>query len=364
MKISALLLTAAISLTATTAVNAQISTQRFTASKANEYGLVYSLPVTAIDITIQTQHTRRVPGEFHNYARRHLGITDAITKESTTVQLGTVTITPRGVANPDSRWMVQFKSGSTPYVILTEDGLPLAVNTEEVEAQPQAPQLEAQKPQPTILETEIARQAMTQDMIRSSSISKRAELAAARIFELRDMRSELLSGQSDNPPADGQAMKLVLDNLAGQEEALTAMFAGTTQTWTDVRTITVIPDSTGLENQVIARVSPFDGIIDADNLAGAPVTVNCEILEKGVLPVNEKGETKRFPKGGFAYTIPGTAEAHVMFEGETIATEEFPIAQAGVTFGIDPALFSDKKAPSKLILFPATGSIRLLGPAN
>ena len=107
-------------------------------------------------------------------------------------------------------------------MLLTADGRPLTINTEEVaeQAQPELPTAQAAAPTP--LETEAARQAMTQDMVRSSSVSKRAELAAQRIFELRDMRSDLLSGQSDNPPADGQAMQLVLDNLAGQEAALTA----------------------------------------------------------------------------------------------------------------------------------------------
>lgn len=340
------------------------NTQKFTASKANEYGLVYSLPNTAVEITIQTVHTKRVPGEFYNYARRHLAINDAITKPSTTVEIGSVNINTRGVANPDNRWLVQFKSGSTPFVILDGNDIPLAVNTETVEESKNPELSAAQAMQPSILETEFARQAMTQEMISSSSISKRAKLAADRIFELRDMRSELLSGQADNPPADGQAMKLVLDNLARQEEALTAMFAGTEQTWTTVRTITIVPDSTGLDGKVIARISPFEGVIDADNLAGEPLTVDVEVIEAGKLPVNDKGETKRFPKGGFAYQIPGTAKVVINYEGKEIASAGVTLAQLGVTFGLDPGLFTDKKAPSQLRLDPATGGILLLGPAD
>jgi len=343
---------------------AQLNTQRFTASKANEYGLVYSLPKTAVEIIIQTRHTKRVPGEFYNYAQRHLAINGAITSESTSVEISSVEIRTRGVANPDNRWMVQFKSGSTPFVILNSENIPLAVNTETVADIENGALPEAQPAQPTILETEIARQAMTQEMISSSSTSRRAKLAADRIFELRDMRSELLSGQADNPPADGQAMKLVLDNLAGQEQALTAMFAGTEQTWTTVRTITVVPDSMGLDGKVIARVSPFEGVIDADNLAGAPITVNVKVVELGKLPVNEKGEAKRFPKGGFAYQIPGTAVVSIEYDGKEVASKEVTLAQLGVTFGLDPGIFTDKKAPSQLRLDPATGGVLLLGPAE
>lgn len=340
------------------------TTQRLTASKANEYGLIYSLPVTELDITIETEHTRRTPGEFYNYSRRHLGLDGAITEPSVSVDVKSITITPRGVANPDNRWLVQFKNGSTPYMLLTPDGLPLTVNTETV-ADTDLPELpEAVAMQPTILETDAARQAMTQDMIRSSSTSKRAELAAQRIFELRDTRSDLLSGQADNAPADGQAMQLVLDNLSNQEAALTAMFTGTEQKWTTVETISVRPDSLGLADEIIARISPVDGILTPDNLAGAPLTLSIDIIEQGSLPVNEKGEVKRFPKGGLAYTIPGRARVSVKYESRTIASTEVSLAQLGVTFGIDPALFTDKKAPSKVQFDPSTGAIVLIGPAE
>lgn len=352
-----------ILLSAATGLGAQ-TTQRFTAAKQNEYALVYSLPLTALDITVETEHTHRVPGEFYNYARRHLAINNAITEQSTTVGIKSVTIVPRGVPDPDSRWAVQFKSGTSPFMMLNSEGIALTINTEDVPEAAAAELPEAQKVAPLIFDTETARQAMTQDMIRSSSTSKRAELAAQRIFELRETRSELLSGQSDNPPADGQAMKLVLDNLAAQEDALTAMFAGATQTWTDVSTITVVPDTIGTTGETIARISPFEGILDADNLAGAPLNLTVKVLERGELPTTEKGEPKKFPKGGFAYTIPGAAEVSLTFNGKVIASQRVPLAQLGVTFGLDPALFSDKKAPSKLVLDPATGGVVLLAPVQ
>lgn len=350
-------------LTVATSATAQ-TTQKFTASKSNEYGLVYSLPTTELDITVETRHTRRTPGEFYNYARRHLAIDNAITEPSTKVEVVSVTITPRGVADPENRWQVQFKSGSTPWMLLTADGRPLTINSATAEGDPEPALPVAEAPQPTILETDVARQAMTQEMIRSSSMSKRAELAAARIFELREMRSDLLSGQADNPPADGRAMQLVLDNLARQEEALTAMFAGTVQTWTSVRTLTLTPDADGMKDEVIARVSPFDGIVDPDNLAGSPLSVSIDILEVGKLPVNEKGEEKKFPKGGIAYQIPGSALVTVNYDGRRVASQEVTLAQLGVTFGLDPSLFTDKKAPSQLRFDPVTGGILLLGPAQ
>lgn len=344
-------------------LNAQ-SAQRLSASKANDYGLIYSLPRTLVDITIETEHTEKAPGEFYNYAKLKLGINDAITKPEQSVTVKSVTITPRGVADPDNRWLVQFKPGTTPYIILGDNNCPIAVNTDNIPQRPKITLPEAVNAKATPLETEAASQAVTQEMTLSSSLSKRADLVAQRIFELRESRSDLISGQADNTPPDGKSMQLALDNLSAQEAALTAMFAGTTKTSTSVSTITFEPDSESINDEIFVRLSPVDGIVDANDLSGAPIYISVDILEQGQLPVNDKGETKTFPKGGLAYNIPGRALITLSYNGKQIASEEVSLSQLGVTFGLDPKLFSDKKDPSKLLLDPTTGAIKLLGPAN
>ncbi|MDE6238485.1 MAG: DUF4831 family protein [Muribaculaceae bacterium] len=363
MKTLKTLATIAITSLISLGVQAQ-TTQRLNASKANDYGLIYSLPRTLVDITIETEHTEKTPGDFYNYAKLKLGINDAITKPSRSVTVKSVTITPRGVADPDNRWLVQFKAGATPYVILDDNNCPVAVNTDKVPQQSKPALPEAMKAKPTPLETEAASQAITQEMTLSSSLSKRADLAAQRIFELRETRSDLISGQADNTPPDGKSMQLALDNLSAQEAALTAMFAGTTKSYTSVSTITFEPDSESVNDEVFVRLSPVDGIVDANDLSGAPIYISVDIVEQGNLPLNDKGEPKTFPKGGLAYNIPGRALITLSYDGRQIASEEVSLAQLGVTFGLDPKLFSDKKEPSKLLLDPTTGAITLLGPAD
>ncbi len=361
MKLSHIILSTLLCVFAATQIQAQ-TTQNFNASKDNQYGLRYTLPRTVVDISIETAHSHFVPGEFYNYASRHLAISNAITEESTTVEIRSISIATRGVADPDNQWLVQFKRGAAVSMCLTPDGIPLTINTDSIIETADIEFLETEQAMPTILETDAVRHAMTQEMIMSSSISKRAELAANRIFELREMRNDLLAGQYDNPPADGKAMQLVLDNLANQEAALTAMFAGTEKTWTNVKTISICPDTLDVEREVIARISPFDGVLDADNLAGSPLSISVEILERGEIPLTPEGFEKTFPKGGVAYIIPGKARISVKYEGKEVANTEVTLAQLGGVFGIDPALFSDKKAPSMLQFDPATGAIIYLGP--
>ena len=107
-----------------------------------------------------------------------------------------------------------------------------------------------------------------------------------QIYALRQSRTDLITGQADQMPPDGQAMQLVLDNIAAQEAALTAMFMGTVQHSTDVKTFTIVPDTLGGEN-IVARLSALNGIVDSEDLSGAPIYVNIEVAERGKLPVNE-----------------------------------------------------------------------------
>ncbi len=210
--------------------------QRLTATKANEYALVYSLPSTALSVTLEAEVTEKKPGEFFKYAKRYLNLDNPVTAESHSARLLSATIGTRGIPNEDERYTVQFKSGAPTFILLSPDGIPLAVNTEETSKQ-RAQELPVSKDAlPTPLETPAARQVVSQEMMQSQSTAKRAELAAQAIFAIRQTRSELVSGQAETMPPDGKSLQLMLDNLEAQEQALMAMFMGTTSTRTDVAT--------------------------------------------------------------------------------------------------------------------------------
>ncbi len=336
------------------------TTQKLTASKINEYGLIYTLPLTVVDVTVEAEKTVKTPGEFFRYAKKYLNL-DPITEPSQQWVLKSVSVNPRGVADEKEQYLVQFKSGSAPFMILNSENFPLTINSEEL-VESAAPQLpKAVPPQPTILQLPVAAQAVTEEMLQSQSSAKRAELAAAKIYELRQSRNDIISGQADQMPSDGAAMQLALDNLAQQEAALTAMFVGTVQTSTDVRTFTVDIPASEKSHTVVARLSVLDGIVDPSDLSGDPIYFDVTATARGQLPKNEKGEEKKFPKGGFAYRIPGEADLSVVMGLQQLYKGHIDVAQYGVVFGLDPNLFTDKKAPAYVIFDPVTGAIRELG---
>lgn len=354
------LIAAAIATVAAPCSIAQTS-QRLTADKTNEYGLIYTLPSTNVEITVCIERTVRQPGQFHNYARKYLNVSDAIMRTDESVKVTQVVLNSFGVADPSKRYLAQFKNGSTPFMNIGPENAPLNINTEETYIVPTATITEPEEPEENPLDTEAARQAITQEMIQSSSTAKKAELAAARIYELREARNEIISGRSDQSFPDGKALQLALDNLAAQEAALTAMFVGTTTVYHDIRSFTFVPTKENISNKVIARVSPLAGFVGTADLSGAPLTLSMHIDELGELPVNEKGVTKTFPKGGVAYCIPGKATFTVRYDNREVASSTFDIAQLGVVFGLDPGMFTDKKAPAFVIFNPVTGAVTELG---
>lgn len=342
------------------------TTQKLSATKLSEFGIIYRLPSTVIDITIEAERTVRHPGEFHRYAVKYFGTTErVVTADEESWTLKSVTLSAHGEAVDTLSYLAQFKAGTAATMIVNGQMIPLALNTDKTLTLPTTDLPVARAAQPTPLQSEAAREVMSEEMMQSQSLAKRAEIAANMLFSLRQSRTEIISGQAETMPPDGQALRLVLDRIDAQERALTAMFLGTEQTSTQVRSFTFTPDPNDDTTEfVIARLSQTDGIVDSDNLAGDPIALSLEVVSKGELPKNEKGEVKRFPKGGVAYRIPGKISCDVSFDGKRIASQSFEAAQYGVVFGIDPALFTDKKTPAFAIFNPITGSLAELGQAS
>lgn len=339
-------------------------TQKLSASKANDFGIVYSLPQTALTINLKAEGTVKTPGEFYNYAERYLGSNaarNAIAAPSTSWRVTSATISTVGVPQTSGEtYLVQFKAGTPVTMTLNAQGLPLSLGTDITLADngtpPDLPPSHTVAP----AETTAARYAVTEDMINSASTAKRAALAAAQIMELRQSRQDYLTGQADVMP-DGAALKLILDNINAQEEALTAMFLGITKTLHSETSVDFTPTDMPIDDKPIARLNARRGFVGPDDLSGAPVYLSLSVTDKGKIPLTDKGEERKFPKNGIAYCIPGTARVTLTYKGNDIAVKNVSLAQLGVVYGLDPSLFSDKKAPAYAIFDPTTGAVTELG---
>lgn len=361
MKFQGLILASLAAFATITTASAQ-STQKFTAAKHNEYGLTYSLPITHLRVTVEAEKTVRKAGPYYQYAKKYLGTDDVVTADSQEWTLKDIEVSTFGVPDPDNQYLMQFKAGANVFVMKSDDGLLLSVNAENV--QTPSPKRKAVEQNASVLDDNAYTHAMPGELLVSASTAKRAEIAAQQIYKIRESRTNYATGEADQMPPDGAAMKLVLDQLDAQEKALCALFLGTVQRSTEIKEFTFVPDTVDTTNQVIMRISDTNGMVDSDDLCGEPLYVSMTVLERGELPVDDKGVTKKLPKGAVVYTMPGKAQFTFNYAGKKVAQHTFDVAQLGVEFGLDPNLFSNKKAPSYVKFYPETGAIKEIGAAE
>jgi hypothetical protein len=333
-------------------------TQKFAAAKNNDFGLTYSLPVTHMRITVEAEKTVKKAGPYYKYAKKYLGTSDVITDDSQSWELTSVKVSSFGVPDDAQQYLMQFKSGSSPFIMKTDDGILLSINAENVQEQQVDKRIATQ--QETVLDNNNYLSALPGDLLASGSTAKRAEIAAQQIYKLRQSRSDYATGEADHMP-DGEALKLIMKQLDSQEAALTALFVGTTQKSTAVRTFDYVPGTEDVKDAVVFRISDFDGIVDKGDLSGEPVYLTMKVVEQGKMPVNEKGEEKKVPKDAVIYKIPGKAQFTLRYEGKQVFDKTFDLAQLGIAYGLDPDMFDSKKQPAYVKFAPQTGSVVEIG---
>jgi hypothetical protein len=292
MKINRNIATVALALAAsmTSAPAFAQATQKFTAAKHNEYGLTYSLPTTMLKAVVTVEHVERKAGPFYKYAKKYLGTTDVITEDSQSWNLLDAKMYTYGVPYTDNQYLMQFKSNASTFIMTTMDGLLLSVNTENVQEPEVLPQSE--KADDSLLDNNNYLKQLPGELLASESTSKRAEIAAQMIYRLRESRSSYALGEADQMPPDGEPLRLIMKQIDEQEAALTALFVGTEKRSKEVTTVDYTPGTDDVTDEVILRLSDYEGVVSKDNLSGSPLYLSMKITEKGELPVNEKARRK------------------------------------------------------------------------
>ena len=332
-------------------------TKLLTADKHNDYGLVYTLPVTALEIEVTALRNIKKAAPFYKYAKKYTGATNVVSEDSETWTIESIRVTPYGVPDPESRYIMQLKNNSLTYIGVAEDGMLLSINKE-----PNLPQnVERNNVKDAIngVPVDAYLQYVDEDFILAKSSARQAEMLAEELMEIRDAKISLTRGTADVMPSDGRQLEIMLNSLDQQEKALMAAFTGSISEERITRTFTFMPSESG--KWVLFRMSNFAGIVNPDDYRGEPVYVSVNITQEGKLPVDPKGEEKKFPKDGIAYCIPGSALINISLKGEELFSKEFEMAQFGVIFGLNPSIFTDKKEPSYAIFDSSTGALKEIG---
>jgi hypothetical protein len=169
-------------------------------------------------------------------------------------------------------------------------------------------------------------------------------------------------------PKDGEQLRLMLARLDEQEQALTSLFAGTTVCDTTEYVVTFVPTAP-VSRQQLFRLSQQVGLVDADDLSGAPYYITIEDLN--ALPETVDAESaaprKKFnplslfkkdkaAEQGVYVNVPGRMRSTIYRGIDQIDQQEMPAAQFGRVELLSADLFN-KRYTTHLWLNPVTGAV-------
>lgn len=329
---------------------AQTQTEQYLPGITTE-GAIYSLPKTAVRIAVRVEKTTFTPGDLAPYAERFLRLSDVGMEPSTSYRIISISQSAFGVSDSTKYYAIRFNNKTAAInVAKTDDGVLLALNAEP--RFQSEPDVFKAAPKPAAVNP---RQYMNEEILAAGSKAKMAQLTAQEIYDIRSSRSELIKGQADYMPQDGEQMKLMLSQLDQQDRALTSMFTGTTVSDTTETVLTIITDS-ALHRKPLFRFSKHFGLVEANDMSGTPYYISIENMTK-LPPVDEKSANKKKKAAyGLYYNVAGKMRSTI-YNANKIADEaEFPAGQFGYVELLSAELFN-KHYGTRLWLNPISGDI-------
>ena len=328
-------------------------------------GAVYFLPKTAVRVTVEVEKTTYTPGDLCQYAERYLRLRDVSPTPSVGYRITAIRQEPVAVADTTKRYAVKFDPRtSATNIRLSDDGVLVGINTEvrgekqEVRDYTQPKNNSLTSHSSPLTSKLNPRQFMSEDALAAGSTAKMAELIAQDIYEIRDSRNQLVRGQADNMPKDGEQLRLMLNQLNLQDRALTSLFAGTTVSDTTRHTFLIVPDKP-MARKVLFRFSQKLGLVDVDDLAGVPYYINIEDLSTVPAPEPVDPKKKLKPVSGIFVNVPGRLRSVISDAQRQVIASEFPAGQFGNVELLSGSLFN-KRYTTRLWLNPLSGAIERL----
>lgn len=316
-------------------------------TRGKDFGVVYALPKTEIKVDVKVSKVTYTPGEFGRYADRYLRLSDVSGEPEQYWELNGIVASSIGVPDSENTYFVKMKDKTVaPLIELTDDGIVKSINVPISEAPAQ--KKEQLTPAKKVLDP---RDFLTEEILMANSTAKMAELTAREIYNIRESRNALVRGQADNMPKDGEQLKLMLNALEEQENAMLELFTGIKNKEEKIFTITLTPNREW-NNEVIVRFSRKLGVLAANDLAGEPIYLTLKNLNS--VPLTE--ENKKKDVSGIAYNVPGRASVLIVNGKDKVFEGELPVTQFGTIEYLAPALFN-KNSTIKVTFNPATGAL-------
>ncbi len=311
--------------------------------------LSYSLPATSLVLEVEAVQENFYAGPYAKYASKYLGI-DARQKDSQSYTVSKVSMTPYAEADHSRRFILDVGDGKLEAAFLKLTSMGLVAGSDGSFGDAQAWRFPAPASgdfsgigltsnlasesatlyQNVKHESAYSRVAIRQEVIVEKSEEKKAAETAAMIFDIREKRYQIVTGDTD-ATYSGEAMGAAVAELTRLEKEYMSMFTGYSEYRTQKMTFEVVPQS-DRENQlyVAFRISDSAGLLPPDNLSGKPLIL--EIVPQPVAPSvsQEQKISKKSKENGFVtYRIPAICTVRLLDGMNVLFQSRVPVYQLG-----------------------------------
>jgi hypothetical protein len=330
-----------------------------TTQKVNEseivtkQGIFYALPKTNISFMVEAVRTDIVPGPYHNYAEKYIGISNVPHSQSSQWKITNININSFNdidasayyVLNPTGKFNVNIDK-----LIKNEIVFPInSIVKNEYENQFYGRSNNAQgvvfkdlSVTKYIGEEKVTYFKRVQKdsvfakvpVVKTQSVYKtfenKAEEAASFIFMIREKRFELLSGMADYYP-DGKALEVALAELNRLENEYLDLFIGKTYQSTYSANFEFSPTIEQLNQpNILFRFSEDKGILPANDLSGRPIIIELEKLNdnKDLSQINLNNPNEH---DNLYYRLPELTKVSIFDSNSLLANRKIKIYQFGNT---------------------------------
>lgn len=326
---------------------------------ARSQSLTYLLPQTIIQVDITMEKQIMKAGPYYRYSQRFLNLSEAITEDREEWFIKDIRISTAGKADENKQFSI-FATGNTSANMLTlsSDGVLMGINNAPVFTT----ELPTSKPSlgPLLANVNFDNVALNEDLLYKTSSAAMAQEAANMVYKLRKSRIDILSGELENLPPDGEAYKTVLQEIEKQEQDFVSLFSGKTVTITQTQRFELTPDPlSSYPNHVLCRFNKQKGLVDAMDMTGTPIYLKLDVFNKDNLKNIQIESSRNAPKNGLFYTVPSWGTVQILDKNITLITEKVGLAQYGQVVSM-PASVLEKEGVV-IEISPATGALISVG---
>jgi hypothetical protein len=324
-----------------------------TQSVSSGDGFIYGLAETRLTFHIKAVRKERIPGPYHEYGERLLGLSGIPHNREVTWDIANIRVRSRQQIDYDHLYRVDPRGRfALNWEKFTRDGWIVPLDTPSPEKnktnffkEPGPPKevlYEDLSPRRFVgQETKTVYERVWRDSIyarvpreKTETVQKtreeKAREAAGFVFMIREKRFELIAGMGDYYP-QGSALQAAIDEMARLEENYLALFKGKTFTDTIEYTLQMKPNQVNLqEPEMLFRFSSSKGIMPAGSDEGAPVWLEVRLQEDPSKASKAlRNQTQTGDSSMFYYRLPVESLVTLKYGDQTIARKYLDVGQYG-----------------------------------